>query len=158
MPVLLQHARRQCLYYLVLTRHAQTAGLSTTVGPRGNSLTGSEYVLTALKWSKKSLNRVFYSECGHGKCFECMFKSTGGCIICLGVGDTNAAASAVGAGRIFASVHGRVRAPAARTRHGVALKTSSAFSRESGFQSGAASVCSGPDAFPPSSAGTLTQF
>ena len=97
-----------------------------------------------------------------------MFKSSsGGCSLCsLAAEGRGAAVGAVGESgvnpvenRLFASVHGRVRAPAARTRNGVALKTSSAFSRESGFQSGTASVCSGngPDVFAPSSAGKITR-
>ena len=97
------------------------------------------------------------SECGHGKCFECMFNSSERCNICLGVENAISpihAGSGPGGNRIFASVHGRVRAPASgRTRPGpVALKTASAFSRESGFQSATASLCSG-NGFPPSSAG-----
>ena len=101
-----------------------------------------------------------FSECGHGKCFECMFNSSERCNICLGVENAISpihAGSGPGGNRIFASVHGRVRAPASgRTRPGpVALKTASAFSRESGFQSATASLCSGngADGFPPSSAG-----
>ena len=82
--------------------------------------------------------KLIDSECGHGKCFECMFKTTG-CQLCL----RENSGSAGGHQRMFASVHGRVRAPPVRSR--IAMKAaSSALSRESGFHSASAtnSVCS----------------